>query len=284
MVNIIYSLAGANGDVIVFDDESYILETGMSGFGVAPTAVRIEDSAGNGGVWRHTKRTTRDVDLPITVLGDDRVQVQERLRRLTRLTQDTSGPTRLIASYSDGVELALEMHYTGGAEGQWGSEENLTYARWVMSFKAPQPFWTSTSSESFSINSGNSGRGLLPQLTKLKVSSSNSLGTIVISNSADVDSYPIWTIEGPITNFKASNGTQSFTLEGEIPAGVTYTVDTEKGTVTNSSGANAYSLLGPAPKFFVIPAGFTSIEVTGEGTDSNTVIRCDYALRYEVVH
>lgn len=279
-----YSLVGSNNDTIVFDNETFILEIGMTGFGIAPTSVRIEDSAGDGGVWRHSKRTTRDVDLPITILGSSEADVQEKLRRLNRLTQDTAGPTQLIATYDDATSVALELHYVGGAEGQWGDNENLNFARWVMSFKAPQPFWTSTSSESFSINSGVSGRGLLPQLSKLKVSSSNSLGTIIVSSSADVNSYPIWTITGPITDFTASNGTQSFTLEGTIPSGVTYYVDTEAGTVTNTSGANAYGLLGPAPKLFPIPPGFTSIEVTGADTTSETLIRCDYALRYEVVH
>jgi len=279
-----YSLVGSNNDTIIFDNETFILEVGMTGFGVAPTAVRIEDSAGDGGVWRHSKRVTRDIDLPITVLGTSEADVQAKLRRLSRLTQDKAGPTQLVATYDDATSIFLELHYVGGAEGQWGDAENLNFARWVMSFKAPQPFWTSTSSESFSINSGVSGRGLLPQLSKLKLSSSNSLGTIIVSSSADVDSYPIWTITGPITNFTASNGTQSFTLEGAIPAGVTYYVNTEAGTVTNTSGANSYSLLGPAPKLFPIPPGFTTIEVTGEGTDSGTLIRCDYALRYEVVH
>ena len=178
-----YSLIGSNNDTIVFDNETFILEIGMTGFGIAPTSVRIEDSAGDGGVWRHSKRTTREVDLPITVLGVSEADVQEKLRRLNRLTQDKAGPTQLVATYDDATSVALELHYVGGAEGQWGDSENLNFARWVMSFRAPQPFWTSTSTESFSINSGVSGRGLLPQLSKLKVSSSNSLGTIIVSSS-----------------------------------------------------------------------------------------------------
>jgi len=279
-----YTLIGSNGDSIVFDNETFILEVGMTGFGIAPTAVRIEDSAGDGGVWRHTKRTTREVDLPITILGVDEADVQAKLRRLSRLTQDKSGPTQLVATYDDTTSLALELYYVGGAEGQWGDGENLNFARWVMSFKAPQPFWTSTSSETFTINSGVAGRGLLPQLSKLKVSSSNALGTIIVSSSADVDSYPIWSITGPITDFTASNGTQSFTLEGAIPAGVTYYVNTEFGTVTNESGANAYSLLGPAPKLFPIPPGFTTIDVSGSRTNVNSLIGCNYALRFEVSH
>lgn len=284
MVNITYSLLGANGDSIEFNNTDYVLNPGMKGFGISATAVRIQDSAGDGGIFRHSKRNVRLVDLPITVLGLDRADVEAKLRRLARLTQDKAGPTQLVATYDNGDQLSLGVHYTGGAESQWGSNAGGDWCEWVLSFKAPQPFWTSTNSESFTINSGTSGRGLLPQLSKLKVSSSSSLGTIVVSSSADVDVYPIWTVTGPVTDFYVSNGSQSFTLEGTIPAGTTVYVDTENKTVTNSSGANLYSLLGPAPKLFAFSPGFTTVEVLGTSITTSTLIRCDYSLRYEVVH
>lgn len=279
-----YSLIGSNADTIDLDGVDYILEPGMVGLGIAPTSVRVEESAGNGGVWRHSKRLSRDVDLPITVVGTSASDVEAKLRRLAKLTQDRFGPTQLVATYEDESSLALELHYTGGAEGEWGENQGTTWARWTLSFKAPQPFWTSTSSETFTVTSGNTGRGLLPSLSKLLVSSSSALGVVSVDSTADVDSYPVWTIVGPITDFVASNGTQSFTIEGTIAAGETYFVDTEAGTVVNQSGENVYGQLGPAPKLFPIPPGQTTIQVSGEGTDTSTSIRCDYALRYEVVH
>lgn len=284
MVDLQYSLLGANGDEILFDSENYVLTSGMTGFGIPPAEVRIAESAGNGGIFRFSKRGIRDIDLPITVFGNNRAEVEAKLRRLAKLTQDTKGPTKLKALYATQTPLSLSMHYVGGAEGQWGEDENLTYCNWVMSFQAPMPFWESDTTQTFSLGTPVGGRGLLPQLTKLKLSSSNTLGSVIVSSNADVDVYPVWTIQGPITDLNVSNGTLGFSFDGTVADGETIIVDTEAGTVKTPEGVNRYDLLGPAPKLFPFPPGSTTISVTGTGSDSNTLIRCDYALRFEVVH
>jgi len=284
MVNITYLLVGSNGDTIVFDNSEFVLNTGIAGFGIPATEVRIAPSANDGGIWRYTKRGVRDVDLPITVLGTDRDDVQNKLRRLARLTQDKKGPTQLRANYSDGDSLRLELHYTGGAESQWGEDEGLTWATWVMSFQAPMPFWESNNGQSFSLTSGVTGRGLLPQLSKLRVSSSNALGTVTVQSDADVDVFPIWTITGPITDFTATSGSLSWGILGVVDQGETITVDTEAGTVKDQDGNNRYSSLAPAPTLFAFPPGETIISVTGSDVTDDTIVRCDYSLRFEVVH
>jgi len=284
MVNINYSLVGSNGDTIVFDETDFVLNSGMTGFGIAPTEVRIAQSANDGGIWRYTKRGVRDVDLPITILGTDRDDVQTKLRRLARLTQDKKGPTELVANYSNGESVKLFLHYTGGAESQWGTSAGMTWCTWLISFQAPMPFWESNTEQTFSLTGASTGRGLLPQLSKLKVSSSESLGNVLVSSTADVDVYPVWVIEGPITNLLISNGAQSFGFNRAITDEEVITVDTESGTVKNQENENLYSILSPAPKLFPFPPGETNIQVTGTATDGNTFIRCNYALRFEVVH
>lgn len=285
MVDVTISLVGSNGDTIeLADGGDYVLGSGLTGFGIPATSVRIDESAGNGGTWRHTKRGIRDVDLPLIVFGSDRDNVEQKLRRLARLLQDSSGPTRIVASYDNGDELFLEAHYVGGAETQFGEDAGLTFCRWVVQMQAPQPFWESANSQSFTISGGNTGRGLLPQLTKLKVSSSQALGTVQVSSSADVEVFPVWTIRGPISNLVVSNGVQSFGFNATLNAGESVTIDTETGLVTGDNGANRYSILSPAPKLFSFPAGITIIQVNGTGATTDTYIRCDYALRYEVIH
>jgi len=64
--------------------------------------------------FRHAKRGVRNLDLPITILGTDRADVQAKLRRLAKLTQNKAGPLKLRANYSDGVSLELQTYYTGG--------------------------------------------------------------------------------------------------------------------------------------------------------------------------
>lgn len=285
MVSISYTLRGSNGEQITFDNSHYVLNPGMTGFGIAPTQVRIDPSAGIGGVFRHSRRGVRDLDLPITVLGTSHADVQTKLRKLARITQDRRGPMTLRATYSNGQQLFIDLHYVGGAEGQWGEGAGgLTWAQWVLSCQAPKPFWESLSKQTIALTGGGTGRGLLPQLTKLKVSSSQALGDVTINSNADVEVFPVWTIEGPVDDFTVSNGTQSFTIAGSIGVGETITVDTEKKTVVDENGDNKYDRLGPAPKLFPFQPGETVIEITGSNADDNTVITAEYALRFEVVH
>ena len=284
MVSITYTLRGANGDQITFNNSDYVLNPGMTGFGIAPTEVRIDPSAGIGGVFRHSRRGVRDLDLPITVLGANHADVQQKLRRLARITQDRRGPMTLRATYSNGQQLFIDLHYVGGAEGQWGESGGLTWAQWVLSCQAPKPFWESLAKQSFELVGGNTGRGLLPQLTKLKVSSSQALGDVTINSTADVEVFPVWTIQGPVDDFTVSDGVQSFTITGSILLGETIIVDTEKKTVVDETGANRYDRLGPAPKLFAFQPGETQLSITGTNADTNTNVKAEYAFRFEVVH
>lgn len=284
MVNVNYSLVGANGDEITFDYSTYVLNPNFVGFGIPPAQVRIENSAADGGVFRHSKRGVRDVDLPITVLGTSRNDVQTKLRRLSRLLQDTSGPTKIKASYSGGETLTLDAHYVGGAESQWGTDAGLVWNKWVLSFQCPNPYWQSDALEEFSVTTGNTGRGLLPQLSKLKVASSQVFGVITVDNQGDVPAYPVWFIRGPIEDVIISNGTQSFSFIEPVLPGETITVNTATGSVTDDLGTNRYSILGPAPKLFRIDPGVSSISVDGVAATLAAEVRLDYSPLYEVVH
>jgi len=222
--------------------------------------------------------------LSVTILGVDRAEVEYRLRRLARLIQDTSGPTQLVADYDDGRSLSLDVHYTTGAESQWGEDEGLTWCKWVLSFKAPQPYWESTIIQSASVTTGNTGRGLLPELSKLKITSSQAIGVITVNNTGDVPVYPTYAVRGPVTNLFISNGSQSFSFNTSVLPGETITVNTATGTVTDDTGANRYSILNAAPKLFPLLPGTSSITVNGVEADTNTRITLNYALQYEVVH
>lgn len=285
MVNVTLSLQGANGDTIALaDDGDFVLTSGVTGFGIPSTSVRIDDSAGDGGTFRNSRRGIRELDLPIVIFGSSRDDLETKLRRLARLLQDKDGATRIIASYSDGTSVYLDAHYTGGAETQFGEDAGLTYCRWVITLQAPQPYWEVSTSLVTNITTGNTGRGLLPKLANLKVSSSQTLGIVSVNNVGDVPVYPTWVIRGPITNVEITNGSVGFKYAGTIVSGSVITIDTKSGTVENEAGQNLYSALGAAPKLFVLPPGTTQIGVTGTDTSSDTRVTAYYSPRYEVIH
>jgi len=279
-----YSITGANGDTITFDNDNFVLEPGISGFGIPPTSVRIDDSVRDGGLWRYTRRLPRNIDLPIIVLGTDSADVETKLRRLARLTQDTLGPTTLTAIKGSG-NLTLEMHYVGGAELTYGGDAGgPIWARAMYSFQAPQPYWQSSTVESFTITTGETGRGLLPELTKLKVSSSDALGIIAVNNTADVPMFPTFQVVGPVDDLQVSLNGEGWSFNTLIDEGDIVTVDHENATVTGIGGVNRYNILNSSPKLFALPPGNSSILVSGISANLNTAITCNYQLRYEVVH
>jgi hypothetical protein len=284
LVNVNYALIGANGDTIEFDYTNYILNPDFLGFGIPPSEVRIESSAGDGGVFRHAKRGVRVIDLPVTVIGNDRNDVQTKLRRLAKLTQNTFGPLTLEARYTDSITLQMELYYTGGAESQWGENAGNTWAKWVLSLQAPQPFWQSTTIEQFTVTRGNTGRGLLPQLSKLRISSSQALGTVLINNTGDVPMFPTYRVIGPITDFAVSSNGSSFGFNEPLLAGEIIYINTATGEVYDQADANRYDILNPAPKLFKIPVGESSITISGTDVTDDTRVDVYYAKRYEVVH
>ena len=284
-----YSLTGANGDTIVFDNEDYVLTPTINGFGIPPVSVRIDPSSRDGGVFRNSRKDVRNIDMPVVVLGSSNSDVELKLRRLSRLVQDQQGPTVLTAIRVDEDEnpdnLTMEVHYVGGAELSYGeSSGGREFARLVLSFQAPQPYWQSATAESFTVSSGQTGRGLIPELTKLKLSSSQALGVIDVDNTSDVPVFPVYDIRGPVTDLRVFSGDLAWEIEGVIVEGDIVTVDTEAGTVTGVGGVNLYSRLRPAPKLFPFQPGLSTINVEGIDANINTLITCSYNLRFEVVH
>lgn len=279
------SLTGANGDTIQFDNSSYIITDGLKGFGIPATTVRIQESATDGGIFRHTKRGIREVDMPIVIVGTDRADTETKMRRLSNALQNTLGAATLTATYANGDVYYLNVYYAGGGETVFGQDGGLTFARWVVTLQAPNPFWTSTTGNTFKVNAGNTGRGLLPKLSYMRVSSSQAIGTVTVANTAgDVPSFPVYTIYGPLTTLSIATGSTGFTYNAAIAAGETITIDTAAGTVVDQAGVNKYANLGAAPKLFAIPPGTTTITVNGTGATSASQIACTYYPRREVLH
>jgi len=284
LVDVNYSLTGANGDTITFDYQSYVLNPEFAGFGIPPAQVRIEPSAGDGGVYRHSKKGVRDLDIPVTIFGANREEVQTKLRRLSRLVQDSAGPTTIRANYSNGDSLSLEGHYVGGAESVWGTDAGLIWNRWVLSFQCPQPFWESGTQETFEIFTEATGRGLLPELTKLKLRSGSVFGVINVNNEGDVPAFPIWTFTGPLNNIEVVSGTNTFSFATDIGGDEVITIDTENGTVVNQDGVNRYAYLGTAPKLFRIEPGTSTITINAQPQTEAAEVELTYSPRFEVVH
>lgn len=288
MVNINFSIVGKNNDEISLAGPDYVLETGATGFGIPQPEVRIDPSAGNGGKFKFLKRGVRVLDLPIAILSNDQENLEPKLRRLARAM---ASDFILKATYATGEVWSLTLYLDGGAETTFGTDANKYFAKWVISARAPQPFWVSSQAITFSVQATEVERGLLGltdgqrSLSQLQVSSGQALGTILITNTGDVETPVSWRIDGPASSVEVqlNNGT-GFVYEDELLTGESILINTDLGTVLTDTGANAYSGLGPAPKLFDLPAGNSIVNITATGADEDTKISGSFNPRREVLH
>jgi hypothetical protein len=99
----------------------FILEKGLSGFGRPPVRLRMDVSASDGGVFRFSRRNMRDIDMPITVTGASREDVEFNLRRLQRVLDNSSGVGTVVTVTSpEGDSWSVTGFYVQGANTVWG--------------------------------------------------------------------------------------------------------------------------------------------------------------------
>lgn len=270
-----------NNDIIVAANvvaKDFLKTAGRRGFGIGKKTVRTIKSAGGGSRVRSVRSESRVIDMPIAIFGDDRQAVEDKLRRFARLLNPDVTAPKLVATYPDGSRVYTEVYYQGGGDPEYGNNTNgETYAELPMSFFAPNPYWTEEDPVEYHIGPANTGRGLIKTggggLSRLRVSSSQTLGTVQFENPGDVAAYPVWVITGPADSFQIAlpDGT-GFSYPHAIAGGEVITVNTQTKKVTNQLGVNKYTNLADAPKFFSVPAGITPVTVLLLNTTSDSGI------------
>lgn len=282
-------LIGSNGDEITFSStRGGTFATGSSprGFGIAPTEVAMVEGAGDGARYRFTRKGVRDIDLPVYLFGADRAEVHARQRRLSNALRDLPSfpAAKLVYTTEPGDVYSIEVHYVAGAETQFG--DGVTgerRARWLLTLRCPDPFWTARDAVSIPALRSSSADPFLSELAALHVGASQVIGDVLVENPGDVDAPVTWVLNGPgdAWSFTRNDG-QSFTL-GAIVAGETITVDTARGTVVDQLGANRYALLGSAPKLFSFPGGSSTVSVSVVNATAETVVNAFFKPRVEVM-
>lgn len=280
-----------NGDVIPISSylpKDFLRNAGARGFGVAPTKLDIREGAGGGGRWRNTRRGPRALELPLTIFGSNAVDVEAKLRRLVRLLNDKFSTPTIYVTYPDGRELFTDVHYAGGADPIFGVDSNQRdFAKILMTLRSPSPYWSATDTQQYSLAAANAGRGLIKNapLTKLQISSAQTIGSVLVENDGDVDAFPVWNIRGPGTAFTATRQADgaTFTYDATITNVNPITIDAETKKVTDASDVNVYTNLSYAPKLFSIPPGASTIDIEMVGSDATSLVTFYFRPRYELV-
>jgi len=248
---------------------------GATGFGLPGVNVQWSEGAGDGAVFRGKRVLPRDIDLPIHIFATDADDLDRELSRLAMLL---ATPMRLYFEDARGDRWYLDVHRAGGGTYSYGNdtdgERELTT---VVTVRAGDPYWTSETYDQRVINRAVTGRGLIKDTTpgntgadslvKLRLSSSQVLGSVLLENTGNVASYPTWEIYGPGSNVVAIGPTgDRWEWNGSLASGEMLTIDSRQATAIDGTGTSRYASFAPAPRFWAVPPGISTANVTMVGT------------------
>lgn len=253
---------------------------GITGLGIPAVAGSWFEGAGDGAVWRGSRVLARDLDVPILLDGGSADQVQALLSRVATILSPKTGLARLTL-VRDGERWFADVARVSG--GDWSSGTTSDGERWVatlLSLRAGDPFWTREDASSFEVKVSTAGRGLLPKLASMRLTSSQAMGSRTVENPGDAEAYPVWEIVGPGSNFTATSASgEVLRWEGTLAIGETLTIDTQAGTVVDGTGVNRYDKMSAAPRFWSIEPGTSAVSVTLDGATTDSRITASWRPR-----
>lgn len=267
-------------DGIERDGVGFQAQSGLSGLGLPPKQVQWMEGAGDGAIARGRRTLPRDIDVPLHVLGANPIHLRELLSRLAKVL---AGSGVLTVIDDDGVNWTTGVEHVGGGSYVYGVNTvgGADFST-VLTLRAGDPYFMSTETVTTVIGQSTSSRGLLGggSLAAMRISTSQAIGTIALSNEGDVFAYPVWTVIGPGRNFKAiSPSGELLNWTGVLGADQSLVIDTRRGTVIDQSGANRYADLAAAPRFWTIGPGQSTSTASLEDIDDTTQIICEFSPR-----
>jgi hypothetical protein len=226
-------------------------------------------------VYRSRRVLPRDIDIPIHIFAGDAADLDRELDRLSMLL---ATPMRLYFETNAGDRWYLDVYRAGGGTYAYGidtdGERELTM---VVTVRAGDPYWTSETYDQRVINRAVTGRGLIKDTTpgntgadslvKLRLSSSQVLGTVLLENTGSVDSYPVWEIYGPGDDVTAIGPKgDRWEWNDSLADGEKLTIDSRQASAIDGTGTSRYASFARAPRFWTVPPGISTAKVTMAGT------------------
>lgn len=253
---------------------------GATGLGLPQLAVQWLEGAGDGAAYRGRRVLPRDMDIPLDIVGRDRVHLSELVTRLARVLADESGLT-LTYIDNEGVRWSTAVAWVGGGEMDAGAGSRDVQT--VITLRAPSPYFLSESPQTVTIGGATAG-AFLSSMSSMPLASSQAIGTVQLSNEGDVAAYPVWEVTGPGDNFKAISPTgKTLHWTGTLTAGQKLIVDMGAGTVKDGTGANWYASLATAPQFWSVAPGTSTATASLLNITSASKVVCSWRPRKWVV-
>ncbi|MFJ8384744.1 phage distal tail protein [Streptomyces sp. NPDC094438] len=297
------SWTGSNGDTIALTGDltgrnspaGIAITKGPAGLGM-PTFDLKSDQLPNmdGGLFRSTRATTRDITIPLILRGVDRTSLLQVHNRLMRALNPNTGPGWITATEGDGIARHLECYYVSGAEGSEAQENaGFTWMKMALVLRAMDPYWYSAAERQYDwhLDTGTAlpllSNSTYPGFFPMRISSAGfSPGGLVDAvNDSSVEAWPVWTAYGPFTSLALENVTtgQRFRMRDNVtvPAGKALVIDARPGIKTvELDGVNAWPQMNADSALWPLRPGTNQLRVAATGVGPTTLIRLHHVPRY----
>lgn len=274
-----------------------IVQPGVKGLDSAPISLTLDElPALDGSVFRHSRKTTREVMLPLFFWAPDRASLISLKRQILRAldTGDAPGSLSVTEYNGDGEPSTryLDCYYTSGMEGDETQGYDFVCQTFGLVVQAPDPFWyaskvTPPAPDQFDSTVPVSFFTGLPVNTPgtgdffpLHLSKSTYVGdkTYVIANPGDIDAWPVWSIKGTgaksVSIEHIASGRTIFLSYSFASASDVVRIDTRPGfkTLTNSAGDNLWPFAAPETSMFQLSPGNNDIRIDFEPATEGSVV------------
>jgi hypothetical protein len=266
-----------------------VLEWNAAGRIGAPRGLVIDDLPTGASVVRSTRTRGRRVALSVWVEAPEASNLWAEVQRWAKRwdpargqgflkVESLTGDVRRLPCY---VETVVDNEVLGVSSGP-------TFQRFELILFAPDGVWESVTQRSFAwgvtgvtssfLPLGGSGDYFVLGDSALLVAES-------IVNGGDVNTWPVWTISGPVTDFTLTNSTTGDSLVFDdlgLLAGESVQIDTRPGVkaVVKSDGTSLFSSLSSSSALGALVAGGNDISVTVTGGTGSTGLALAFRERW----
>lgn len=293
-----------DGDAYVLTsaDDHDVLE-GITGRGMPPIRTNVQTIPQQAGTRTRSKvHDARQVAFPVVFYDENLAAVREILRGRMRTFDPTRGDSTIRVRTVEGVERELTAHYIGGMEiTEAPDERGVTYDQahqaGVLVVHADDPYWYDVEplTEEFTVSTPSGGFFPIPNPTTgsfITLVASEVFTTATVTLTADVPSWPVWTITGPGASPALRNLDTGELLDLSdngglvLAAGETATIDTRPyhKTILKNDGTNLYPYLTDAGSdFWPLQPGDNTIQVEMTDATEETIVALSVAQAYLTV-
>ena len=276
----------ADGSVTNLRELPGVRALGDTGLDLPPVAL-VEDDVPQqpGSQLRAVNLRPREATIPFYLSQADELSLRTLLRTLARRFNPAAGDGKLRVTSVDGTVRELTCRYTEGLEGsRVRGAAGAVWRRGALVFRAFDPLFYDTTPQSQTYTTGVQKTFLSSQFLPLALTSDVILGSQTVSNSGDVEAWPVWTVRGPATSVKLTNVRtgQVIDLPITLTAAQTVVIDTRpfRKTVTRDDGTNLYGQLSTASVLWSLPTGDSTVMTELPGAAAGSFITLTYQRRW----